>query len=64
MGKRLGTHLSEEERLALEQVVKKSPDWRARERAKTLLLLGQSLLCREVAQLQDLNICTMGQTWR
>jgi len=64
MGKRLDTHLSEEERVALERVIKKSPDWRARERAKTLLLLGQSLLCREVAQLQDLNICTVGQTWQ
>jgi transposase len=39
-------------------------DWRARERAKTLLLLGRSLLCREVAQLQDLDICTVGQTWQ
>jgi len=64
MGKRLDTHLSEEDRLALEQVIKKSPDWRARERARTLLLLGQSLLCREVAQVQDLNICTVGQTWQ
>ena len=64
MGKRLETHLSEEDRQALEQVVKKSSDWRARARAKTVLLLGQSLLCREVAQVQDLNIGTVGQTWR
>jgi phage FluMu protein gp41 len=62
LGKRLDTHLSEEDRLALEQVVERSTG--ARERAKTLLLLGQSLLCREVAQVQDLNICTVGQTWR
>ena len=64
MGKRLDTRLSEQDRLALEQVVKKSPDWRARERAKTLLLLSQPMLRREVAQVQDLNICTVGQTWR
>ena len=64
MSKRLHTHLSEDDRLALEQVVRKSSDWRARERAKTLLLLGQSLLCREVAKVQDLKICTVGQTWR
>jgi transposase len=64
MGKRLGAHLSEEDRQALEQVVKKSSDWRARACAKTVLLLGQSLLCREVAQVQDLNIGTVGQTWR
>jgi transposase len=64
MGKRLDTRLSEEDRLALEQVVKKSPDWRARERAKTVLLLGQGLLRREVAQLQELNVGTVGQTWQ
>lgn len=64
MGKRLDTRLNEQDRLALEQVVKKSPDWRARERAKTLLLLSQPMLRREVAQVQDLNICTVGQTWR
>lgn len=49
MGKRLDTRLSEENRLALEQVVRKSPDWRACERAKTLLLLCHPLLSREVA---------------
>ena len=64
MGKPLDTSLSEEDRQALEQVIKKSPDWRARERAKTLLLPGQALVCREVAQIQNLNICTVGQTWR
>ena len=63
MGKRLDTRLSEEDRLALEQVVKKSPDWRARERAKTLLLLSQPMLSREVAKVQDLNICTVRETW-
>lgn len=44
MGKRLDTRLNEEDKRALERVYKKSPDWRARERAKTLLLLGQGLL--------------------
>jgi hypothetical protein len=34
MGKRLQTHLSEEDRQALEQVVKKSSDWRARAKIK------------------------------
>ena len=58
MGKRLDTRLSEEDRQALEQMVRKSPDWRARERAKTLLLLSQPLLSREVAKVQDLNIET------
>ncbi len=62
MGKRLEAHLSEDDRQALERVVKKSSDWRARARAETVLLLGQSLLRRKVAQVQDLNIGTVGQT--
>ena len=64
MGKRLDTRLSEADRLALEQVVRKSADWRARERARTLLLLSQPLLSREVAQLQNLNIETVRVTWQ
>ena len=64
MGKRLDTRLSEADRLALEHVVKKSPDWRARERAKTLLLLSQPMLSREVAKVQDLNIETVRVTWQ
>jgi transposase len=64
MGKPLDTRLSEEDRLALKQVVRKSPDWRARERAKTLLLLSQPLLSREVAKLQNLNIETVRVTWQ
>lgn len=64
MGKRLNVSLSEEDRAALEQVVRKSPDWRARERARTLLLLAQPLLCREVAQVQELNIGTVRETWQ
>lgn len=64
MGKRLDTRLSEADRLALEQVVRKSPDWRTRERAKTLLLLSQPLLSREVAKLQNLHIETIRTTWQ
>ena len=45
-------------------MVRKSPDWRAREFAKTLLLLSQPLLSREVAKLQDLNIETVRVTWQ
>lgn len=64
MGKRLDTQLSEENRQALEEVLRKSADWRARERAKTLLLLSQPMLSREVAKVQDLNICTVRETWQ
>ena len=42
----------------------KSADWRASERAKTLLLLSPPLLSREVAKVQDLNICTVRETWQ
>ena len=45
-------------------MVRKSPDWRARERAKTLQLLRQPLLSREEAKVQDLNICTVRDTWQ
>ena len=64
MSRQLDTRLSEADRLDLEQVVRKSPDWRARERAKTLLLLSQPLLSREVAKLQHLNIETVRVTWQ
>ena len=64
MGKPIDTRLSEQDRLALEQVVRKSSDWRACERAKTLLLLCQPMLSREVAKVQDLNICTVLETWQ
>jgi hypothetical protein len=64
MSRQLDTRLSEADRLALEQVVRKSPEWRARERAKTLPLLSQPLLSREVAKLQDLNIETVRVTWQ
>ena len=64
MSRQLDTRLSEADRLALAQVVLKSPDSRARERAKTLLLLSQPLLSREVAKLPYLNIETVRMTWQ
>lgn len=64
MSRQLDTRLNEADKLALEQVVRKSPDWRARERAKTLLLLSQPLLSREVAKLQNLHIETVRVTWQ
>lgn len=60
----LDVRLGEADRLALEKAVRKSPDWPARECAKTLLLLSQSLLSREVARLQDLNVETICVTWQ
>ena len=45
-------------------MVRKSTDWRARERAQTSLLLSQPLLSREVAKLQNLHIETVRMTWQ
>ena len=44
MGKRLDTRRGEEDKQAPEQVVKRSPDWRAQERAKTLLFSDGSVV--------------------
>ncbi len=56
--------LSEQDKLTLEQAVKKHADWRVRERAQTLLLLGQSLDCAEVARRQGLCVLTVRTTRR
>lgn len=55
MGKRRDTRLGEEERRALAQVIKRSPDWRTQERAKTLLFSDGSVVharcwCSSTAQ--------------
>lgn len=64
MSRQLDARLSNADRLAVEQVLRKLPDGRVRERAKTLLLLSQPLLNWEVAKLQDLNIETLRLTWQ
>ena len=56
--------LSEQDKLTLEQAVKKHADWRVRERAQTLLLLGQRLDCAEVARRQGLCVLTVRTTRR
>ena len=60
---RLKVVLDEADVQALRQVDKKSSDWRARERARTLLLLGQGKNLAEVAQLQDVTTRTVRNTW-
>ena len=60
---RLEVLLDEADVQALRQVDKKSSDWRARERARTLLLLGQGKSLAEVAQLQDITTRTVRNTW-
>ena len=60
---RLEVALDEADVQALRQVDKKSNDWRARERARTLLLLGQGKSLEEVAQSQDITTRTVRNTW-
>ena len=59
----LQVQLSEADVQALRQVDKKSDDWRARERARTLLLLSQGNSAQEVALLQDITVRTVQNTW-
>lgn len=61
--RRLEVALDEADVQALRQVDKKSQDWRARERARTLLLLGQGKSLEEVAQSQDVTTRTVRNTW-
>lgn len=56
--------LSEDEKLSLERAVKRHTDWRIRERAQTMLLLGKGLDCAEVAQRQGLCVLTVRTTRR
>jgi transposase len=48
--------LTEEERLKLEEIVRKGKDWRSRERADTLLRLARGDSSKEVAEAQ--GVCT------
>jgi len=54
--------LSAADKDALMQIEKKSPDWRIRERAKSVLLLEQGKTCAQVSQLQELSMRTMSNT--
>lgn len=61
--KALPVQLCEAQTQALQQIDKKSADWRARERARTLLLLNQGKSAAEVALLQDITARTVHNTW-
>ena len=49
----------EEERLKLELIVKKGRDWRERERAQSILLLGSGFAVKEVAKQQSVRLYTI-----
>ena len=67
MAKVKAVELSDEQRGALQEVLRRGADWRERERAQTVLLLGQGQTCKQVALAQDLSPRTVGDTrshWR
>ena len=54
--------LDDDSRTRLELIVRKGENWRERERAQTLLLLGQGMFAEDVAAKLELNVRTVGTT--
>ena len=54
--------LDEASRIELERIVKRGRNWRERERAQTLLLLGAGVFAEDVARQMKLNIRTVRTT--
>ena len=54
--------LSAADKETLMQAEKKNPDWRVRERARSVLLLAQGKTCAQVAALQELSMRTVSST--
>jgi len=55
-------HLADEDRRRLERIVERGENWRERQRAQTLLLLGQGEFAEDVAIRLGLNVRTVGTT--
>jgi transposase len=55
-------NLSLECRRALENIIQKGADWRARQRAETLILLDDGLSTADVAQIVGIHARTVGST--
>lgn len=62
MGARIDFSLSVEARKGLERIVRRGQNWRERERAQTLLLLGAGVFAEDVASQLDLNLRTVRTT--
>ena len=62
MPKRATLSLLPEDRLCLQNIVERGADWRKRERSKTLILLDDGLSMREVSEIVDIDIRTVGLT--
>lgn len=59
--------LSEQNKQELQSVIKLGADWRQRERALTVVLLGEGKTCKQVGEIQGLSPRTVGHTrseWR
>ena len=59
---RMVLKLDEASRIELERIVKRGENWRERERAQTLLMLGEGVFAEEVARRLGLNVRTVGTT--
>lgn len=59
---RMVLKLDEDSRVELELIVKRGENWRERERAQTLLMLGQGVFAEDVARTLGLNVRTVGTT--
>ena len=62
MPKKATLSLLPEVRLRLQNIVDRGVDWRQRERLKTLILLDDGLSMREVSELVEIDIRTVGLT--
>ena len=51
--------LSEADRAALAEIVKKGQDWRMRHRAQTLLYFSEGCAAKDIATWQDLHLDTV-----
>lgn len=56
--------LSADDKLELQKIVKKHPDWRVRQRAHSVLLLAEGKTCKQAAQLQGLGFRAVSATRR
>jgi len=52
-------NLSADERAKLQEIVAKGSDWRARQRAQTLLYFHDGLSAKAIVALQNLNLDTV-----
>ena len=62
MPKKATLSLLPEVRRRLQNIVDRGVDWRERERSKTLILLDDGLSMREVSELVEIDIRTVGLT--